>query len=79
MAAEELRGIDALLSRLPHRQAEVIRLRVFDELRLREIAEVLGCPLATVKTRLRYGLEKLRKLVPHQCQSEHSNELPTIP
>ena len=77
MAVEELRRIDALLSRLPHRQAEVIRLRVFDELRLREIAEVLGCPLATVKTRLRYGLAKLRRFIPHKL--EQRNELPTIP
>ena len=77
MAAEELHRIDALLSRLPERQAEVIRLRVFDELRLREIAEVLGCPLATVKTRLRYGLAKLRRFIPHKL--EHRNELPTLP
>jgi len=62
-AAEELRRIETTLSRLPHRQAEVIRLRVFDELRLGEIAEVLRCPLATVKSRFRYGLEKLRAIV----------------
>jgi RNA polymerase sigma-70 factor (ECF subfamily) len=63
-AAEAHRRIDGLLSRIPQRQAEVIRLRVLDELRLCEIAEVLGCSLATVKSRLRYGLEKLRKIVP---------------
>ena len=62
-AAEELRRIEGALSRLPDRQAEVVRLRVFDELRLNEIAEALGCPLATVKSRLRYGLEKLRDIV----------------
>jgi RNA polymerase sigma-70 factor (ECF subfamily) len=63
-AAEAQRRIDGLLRRIPQRQAEVIRLRVFDELRLGEIAEVLGCSLATVKSRLRYGLEKLRTIVP---------------
>ncbi len=62
-AAEELRGIDDLLRRLPPRQAEVVRFRVLDELRLAEIADVLGCSLATVKSRLRYGLEKLREIV----------------
>ncbi len=62
-AAEELQRIESLLRRIPRRQAEVIRLRVFDELRLAEIAEVLCCPLATVKSRLRYGLEKLREIV----------------
>ena len=62
-AAEELRRIEALLRRIPARHAEVVRLRVLDELHLNEIAEVIGCPLPTVKSRLRYGLEKLRKIV----------------
>lgn len=62
-AAEELRRIEDLLRRLPPRQADVVRFRVLDELRLAEIADVLGCPLATVKSRLRYGLEKLREIV----------------
>jgi RNA polymerase sigma-70 factor (ECF subfamily) len=62
-AAEELRRIEALLRGIPARQAEVVRLRVFDELHLNEIAEVVGCPLPTVKSRLRYGLEKLREIV----------------
>jgi RNA polymerase sigma-70 factor (ECF subfamily) len=69
MAAEELGRIEALLGRIPRRQAEVIRLRVFDELSLRDIAEVLDCPLATIKSRLRYGLETLRKLLPHKAGS----------
>jgi len=62
-AAEELRRVDDLLNHIPPRQAEVVRLRVLDELRLVEIGEVIGCPLATVKSRLRYGLEKLRKII----------------
>jgi RNA polymerase sigma factor (sigma-70 family) len=62
-AAEELRRIEALLRRIPARHAEVVRLRVLDELHLNEIAEVIGRPLPTVKSRLRYGLEKLRKIV----------------
>ena len=65
-ATEELLRIDAMLRHLPPRQAEVIRLRVLDELRFAEIAEVLGCSAATVKSRFRYGLEKLRALVKEQ-------------
>jgi DNA-directed RNA polymerase specialized sigma24 family protein len=48
---------------LPKEQAEAIRLRVFDGLRLGEIAKVLGCPMNTVCSRLRYGFQKLRNLV----------------
>ena len=62
-AAEGSRRAESLLSRLPEEQAEAIRLRVFDGLRLGEIAEVLGCPMNTVCSRLRYGFQKLRSLV----------------
>ena len=66
LAAEELRRAESLLARLPEAQAEVIRLRVFDELRLGEIAEVVGCSVNTVCSRLRYGFRKLRRLVPQE-------------
>jgi RNA polymerase sigma-70 factor (ECF subfamily) len=63
VAAEALRRAESLLARLPDEQAEAIRLRVFDGLRLNEIADVLGCPLNTASSRLRYGFQKLRRLV----------------
>lgn len=60
---EETRRAEDLLRLLPEDQAEVIRLRVFGELRLREIAETIGCPVDTVSSRLRYGFRKLRQIV----------------
>ena len=62
-AAEQLKQADALLARLPKRQAEVLRLRVLDDLSLAEIAETHECSLATVKSRLRYGIARLRKIL----------------
>jgi RNA polymerase sigma-70 factor (ECF subfamily) len=62
-ALEELERIDRLLSKLPERQAEVIRLHLYDELSMAEVASVLDCPPATARSRLRNGLEKLRKFV----------------
>jgi RNA polymerase sigma-70 factor (ECF subfamily) len=62
-SVEECGRIEALLGQLPHEQAEAIRLRVFDGLRLDEIAEVLDCPINTVSSRLRYGFQKLREAV----------------
>jgi RNA polymerase sigma factor (sigma-70 family) len=62
-ARETLSRAEAWLSRLPKEQAQAIRLRVFDELSLSEIAAVLDCPLNTVCSRLRYGFQKLRGLV----------------
>ncbi len=65
-ATEQLRRVEKLLSCLPTAQAEVIRLRVFDELRLNEIAEVIGCSVNTVCSRLRYGFRKLRRIAPQR-------------
>jgi RNA polymerase sigma-70 factor (ECF subfamily) len=63
LAAEELQRIEGLLGRIPERQAEAVRLCVFDELTPRQIGEILDCPEPTVRSRLRYGLEKLREIV----------------
>lgn len=60
-AVEESVRIERLLARLPREQAEAVRLRVFDGLRLDEIAEVLDCPINTVSSRLRYAFQKLRE------------------
>jgi RNA polymerase sigma-70 factor (ECF subfamily) len=56
-----LRLIEALLARLPARQAEVIRLRVWAELPFDAVAETMGCSVPTVKSRFRYGVKKLRR------------------
>ena len=62
-AADELRRTEEVLRHLPQAQAEVVRLRVFEGLRLNEIADVVGCSVNTVCSRLRYGFRKLRDLV----------------
>ena len=69
-ATEEISRAENLLKKLPKKQAEVIRLRVFDELRLNEIAEIVGCSIDTVNSRLRYGFAKLRKIVVRERQTK---------
>ncbi len=59
-AEGEYERINALLDRIPVEQAEVIRMRTVDDLSFIEIAEILQIPLATAKSRFRYGMEKLR-------------------
>ena len=51
-----------LLAELPEAQQTVIRLRLFDGLRFREVAERLGCPLNTALARMHDGLKRLRLL-----------------
>lgn len=49
------------LGQLPVIYREVLTLRFEEEMKIEEIARVLEVPLSTVKTRLRRGLEGLRK------------------
>lgn len=50
-----------LLTTIPEDQSEVIRLHLHGECTFVEIAEILDIPLATAKSRYRYGIEHLRK------------------
>ena len=58
---QEYRRISRLLCEIPDEQAEVIRLHYYGDKTFREIAEMLGVPVTTVKSRFVYGLEKIRK------------------
>ena len=60
--AEEGAQLRRALAALPDGQREVLELRFFGQASLEEIAQVLDCPLGTVKSRLHHGLEKLRQL-----------------
>jgi RNA polymerase sigma-70 factor (ECF subfamily) len=52
--------VGAAVARLSPEHREVIRLAHFESLSLREIAELLGLPLGTVKSRCYYALRHLR-------------------
>jgi RNA polymerase sigma-70 factor (ECF subfamily) len=52
-----------LLAKLPEAQREVIILRYFHDLSEKQVAEVVGCPAGTVKSRLHHALAQLTALV----------------
>jgi RNA polymerase sigma-70 factor (ECF subfamily) len=57
---EQRRKVLEALSHLLPEQQEVIELKFYQELTFEEIAEVLGAPLSTIKSRLYSGLEMMK-------------------
>ena len=58
---EERRRLQLALDELPEEQREVVLLRLEQELSLEEIGEMTGVGRETVKSRLRYAMDKLRQ------------------
>lgn len=56
------------VTQLPEDQKQALGLAYFQGLSHLEIAETLGEPLGTVKTRIRLGMRKLRQLLPAESQ-----------
>lgn len=56
-------GLKAMVEQLVPNQSIVIQLFYFEGYTQAEIAEILNMPLGTVKTRIRYALENLRRIL----------------
>jgi len=65
---ERRRRVQQVLNELPPEQREVVVLSFFGGLTHAELAERLGEPLGTVKSRVRMGLHKLRGLLQEPVQ-----------
>ncbi|HEM47267.1 MAG TPA: sigma-70 family RNA polymerase sigma factor, partial [Alphaproteobacteria bacterium] len=59
-AAEAVAQVYGALETLPRAQREAVALRLVEDLSYEEIAQAAGCSVGTVKSRLHYGLERLR-------------------
>jgi RNA polymerase sigma-70 factor (ECF subfamily) len=55
------RAVERAMTRLPEEQRTAIVLKEYHGLTFQEIADLMGCPLSTVKTRLYQGLSVLRR------------------
>jgi RNA polymerase sigma-70 factor (ECF subfamily) len=55
------RVVERAMAKLPEEQRTAIILKEYQGLTFQEIADLVGCPLSTVKTRLYQGLTVLRR------------------
>lgn len=62
---QRTRQLREALAGLPERQRTVVILKEYHGLKFREIAEILGTPESTVKSRLYHGLESLARSLGH--------------
>lgn len=63
LARERSGRLADAMAELPVIYRDVLTLRFEEEMKLEEIAEVLGTPLSTVKTRLRRSLACMRQMI----------------
>jgi RNA polymerase sigma-70 factor (ECF subfamily) len=69
VARKELSAVVAeAMALLPEEQRTAIILKEYHGMTFQEIAELQGCPLSTVKTRLYQGLTVLRRILEKQGQ-----------
>ncbi|MBA3949017.1 MAG: sigma-70 family RNA polymerase sigma factor [Acidobacteria bacterium] len=66
-------AVSKVMALLPEEQRTAIILKEYHGLTFQEIADMLGCPLSTVKTRLYQGLTVLRR----NLQRQHLHGLAT--
>ncbi|RPI81542.1 MAG: sigma-70 family RNA polymerase sigma factor [Chloroflexi bacterium] len=62
------------IASLPREQQQALLLAYFQGLSHSEIAEAVGEPLGTVKTRIRLGMQKLRQVLTVHVVNEHRSK-----
>lgn len=65
------RQVEGLLRQLPPDFAEVIVLRIWEELTFQQIADVTGAPLPTIASRYRYAIRRMREELERNPIDDH--------
>jgi RNA polymerase sigma-70 factor, ECF subfamily len=64
-------AVHAALGDLPVQHREVLLLRFMEELTYEQIAEVIGCGVGTVRSRIHYAKRAMRRLMENDHDSKH--------
>lgn len=66
---EDSRQVLAGLERLPEDLKEILVLRFIEGMSVAEMAQIIECPEGTVKSRVFYGLRKLREIMNREAEN----------
>lgn len=62
--------LGSLLSQLSQEMREVLILRIYEEMKFKDIAQIMGCSVSTAKSRFRLGVAHLKKLMEVDYEGE---------
>ena len=74
-ARRQLVELDRALARLPSEQREVVLLVGLEGLPYESVAQILGVPIGTVRSRLSRGRERLRELTSRDRNTHSANDV----
>jgi RNA polymerase sigma-70 factor (ECF subfamily) len=69
------RQVELAMAKLPEEQRTAIILKEYHGMTFQEIADLAGCPLSTVKTRLYQGLTVLRRELARTAGAQSTNSM----
>jgi RNA polymerase sigma-70 factor (ECF subfamily) len=70
----ELRDLERALARLPEEQRQVVLLVGLEGMRYETVAEIMGVPIGTVRSRLSRGREALRQMMGGEAKRRQAPE-----
>ena len=65
----DARTAEEILLTLPHEQSEVVLLRIWGQLTLKQIASVVGSPLTTIHSRYKTALANIKERMQRSCRT----------
>jgi RNA polymerase sigma-70 factor (ECF subfamily) len=69
-SAEDAEQIHVLLGKLAPEHREVLLLRFMEDMSYQDIAEVIACPIGTIRSRIHYAKRALQELMEKEKQNE---------
>jgi RNA polymerase sigma factor (sigma-70 family) len=69
-AVLQLRDLEGAIAKLPQEQRQVILLVGLEGMRYEEVADILGVPVGTVRSRLSRGRDQLRRLMDMENEAD---------